>query len=80
MKTVKIGKYEQYTTCIWHEPIEIEIPDEMSVKEYLDSLDEEQTEELNERMYDADVARDKVVDEDSNIFLESDEDQVEFLY
>lgn len=79
MKTVKIGKYEQHTTCIWHEPIEIEIPDDMTVKEYLDSLDEEAAEELHERMYDTDIAKDKIVNEDSNTYEEYEDGQIEFL-
>ena len=76
---VKIGKYEQYTTCIWHEPIEIEIPDGMTVKEYLDSLDEETAEELHERMYDAEIIKDKIIEEDPNTYQEDVDGQIEFI-
>ena len=59
-KKVKIGKFESFSTFQWKEGIEIEIPDDMTVEEYMRDLcdrDQLEYEKLTEQMYDMDVSK-----------------------
>ena len=72
MTKIKIGRFESYTTCIWKEGIEIELPEgvtaEEFVKDRLEEFDDEFEQEINEK----DVTKEKVYESDTHYWVEDE--------
>jgi len=71
-KKVNVGYHEYFETSVYREPIEIDIPEEMTLGEYMDSLDEDDYEELHEKLREQNIKNDEIHGDTSEVYLMED--------